>query len=291
MNKIAASLSVLIAVWSVGGAIATGRAVAGDRLAASGLYIQEFWTGGRPGYWIGNSGASPASIRLIGRRAQTKSNPNAVQVDTGLTTIPPGGAATVAPEDFVGLADVLVRNANDTLLGVLLAPTPPPAASVQSGDMICLCNSLNSVAPQSKALWFEMNSVPILGAPGFETALKVNGPQAGFIVIRNSANKALAAAKIVSVTSTGFPVKQAVNGDWYVDTRKPANPPLQTVLIDYSLPAAKQQSLVLIDARFENTRRVPMPLLRAVLIGQPNRIAPVPAPRGSHLQNRSNRGR
>jgi len=291
MNKIAASLSVLVAVLAVGAAVADGRGAAVDRLAASGLYLQEFWTGGRPGYWIGNSGAKTVSIRLIGRSAQSKSNPNPLQIDTGLTAIPSGGAATVAPEDFIGLVDVLVRNANDTLLGVLSAPTPPPAASTQSGDVVCLCNSLNSIAPQSKSIWFELSGVPQLGAPGFEAALKINGPQAGFIIIRNSANKSLAAAKIVSVTSTGFPVKQAVNGDWYVDTRKPANPPLQTVLIDYSLPAAKQQSVVLIDARFENTRSVPMPLVRAVLIGQSNRIAPVPSPRGAHLQNRSNRGR
>jgi hypothetical protein len=206
-------------------------------------------------------------------------------------TIPPGGAVSIDAGGFFGLDDVLVRNSDNAVIGALQPPKAPPAVSLEAGDVIHLCAALNSAAHESASIWFELTGVPKIDKAMLELELKINGPQPGFILIRNSTNKDFAAAKIASVKCAGLQVKQNPNGDWYVDARKPADPPLQTVLIDYSLPAAKQPTFVLIDASLVSSERVLMPLDRAVLIDQDYHSTPSAPIHGNLVKNRPNRGR
>lgn len=276
MKMFAAAMAFLLAA---AGAVGQPVVPAVKTLSDRGIYVQEFWAGGRPGFWVANGAAAAITVSLAGARSGGKGASSLLNVNTGPLTVPSGGAVSVDAGSFIRLSRVAVLDENDEVIGTLLPPAMPAHAASQPGSVIILPAILNTTAPASPAFWYEIDSIPPPGATSLEVKLKINGAQNGFIAIHNYSYKPFPECRIASVSCSGFAVKQGTNGDWFVDARKPAIPPLQTVVIRYEFPPISQQSIVMVDASLLDTKRILLPLTRAVLIGQPAGVqAAPPAP-------------
>ncbi|HPD15659.1 MAG TPA: hypothetical protein PLE19_11950 [Planctomycetota bacterium] len=225
----------------------------------TGLYVQEYWQGGKPRYLIANLSREPATITVQtvnidvreGGRAFREANPlpqKPVETLAGPWEVPAGGAADVDASPLLGKGLAEFRSGGKRL-GLLDLAKPPAAAPAEA---IVTTHGVNGSGGRQTGLWCEHPALRVAAGADIEVKLitaagqgtlslgtKSKPPEEKDGIVTSPAH--LAPAEAVCDT---LPVA-ASGGAVVIDTGKPLkDQPSHTVLLRFKAPAVAAPTLV-----------------------------------------------
>jgi len=235
------------------------------------VFIQEYWDGAEPRYWIANYSSVSLTLALQGNGSRGKNASSSLApVQSATFVIPAGGGVSEEGSLFMQSERVLLRDMTSGALYFSL-PAPSMYAFQTGGFPIRLMDSVNGMELPHPSLWFELASIPKLGDKTLDITIRVTAPQSGWLSISRPSSEELPYLNVVAVSAPGLEVRQVASGAWAIDTRS-TKKLVHNILLHCATPNMSQSQVAFLNINLVNEKRTILRLSRGFLFE--NVIAP-----------------